>query len=629
MSLTLTSAVVASAPAEVQILSKTGSNHSSAISQLPSVFPGAFHQPFLPAISSRVGQPTGMASPGPNFHDLPSPLTAQAGAPPEWAATAFVTKPSEPYSDAADAVPDAARLPPAPLEQTSLPGFFSRPAVLPAEYAEGDFLSMNVQTLSAVSSTDFGTTNTASVVQDFLTPPHASGAETHAALPAPDSPVHAHLIAGGHGGWPFAVDASAHLGVAVAGIGDLDGDGCPDLAIGAGGGTSKGSVFIAFVNCTVADTGTGMGTGTGPAPAPGMVRSVSVSATPTNDFDYFGSSLGSTSGMSKINVPRGDADGDEVADLAVGAFGEACERKPKCGAVYLMFLQASGAIRPERIKFSNQTSTNSSSMHTIQLPLAPYGEFGRAVAVRYCHDGHSPSAINHQSPSKLVALAVGAPGEADNAGAVHLLSIEMGPSQEKSSRSVVELVSKLRCTPPNVAAGDRLGSSLAWFPGKGSDGTSQLAVGAPGSQGGGRVGHVYLLDAQTGQVSATISPPLPGTNTLFGAAICFGADWDGDGVGDLFVGAPGEQSGGAVYVFYMDNDNGFFGTFSRFGPSALGLAGTPGLLGSSIALLLQNLPYDGVSLGLPRMWSNSGGIVNVNPSGSMPSKASANFLEIY
>ena len=110
-------------------------------------------------------------------------------------------------------------------------------------------------------------------------------------------------IASGTNGGPTLADVDC-FGSSVASLGDLDGDGVTDLAVGAGGddtgGSDRGAVHVLFMN------------------ANGTVKSSVKIASGTNggptlaDFDHFGSSVASL----------GDLDGDGVTDLAVGAHGD-------------------------------------------------------------------------------------------------------------------------------------------------------------------------------------------------------------------------------------------------------------------------------------------------------------------
>ena len=101
-----------------------------------------------------------------------------------------------------------------------------------------------------------------------------------------------------------ALSNQDRFGISVAAIGDLDGDGVPDLAAGAtgddNGGDNRGAVHVMFMNGDGTVRGTveiNSSTSNGPALS-------------TNDF--FGRSVAAI----------GDLDGDGVPDLAAGADGD-------------------------------------------------------------------------------------------------------------------------------------------------------------------------------------------------------------------------------------------------------------------------------------------------------------------
>ena len=98
------------------------------------------------------------------------------------------------------------------------------------------------------------------------------------------------------------------------------------------------------------------------------------------------------------------------------------------------------------------------------------------------------------------------------------------------------------------------GTALAAIEDQDGDGLGELLVGAPGATGVvARSGVVHLLDG-AGDIVSSWSGAAPGD--LAGAAVAIGGDTDGDGVVELLVGAPGVSSAaatdrGAAYLLPM------------------------------------------------------------------------------
>lgn len=94
---------------------------------------------------------------------------------------------------------------------------------------------------------------------------------------------------------------------------------------------------------------------------------------------------------------------------------------------------------------------------------------------------------------------------------------------------------------PQPEPGGRFGSSLASGGDVNQDGVPDTIVGAPYEDGGAPdAGRVHVLDGSTGAPLLTILSPNPRKNGLFGRAVSFVPDVNGDGVADLAAGAPGE-----------------------------------------------------------------------------------------
>ncbi|MEM7309132.1 MAG: integrin alpha [Planctomycetota bacterium] len=123
------------------------------------------------------------------------------------------------------------------------------------------------------------------------------------------------------------LDDGDRFGVSVAGLGDLDGDGVPDVAVGAqyddDGGTDRGAVRILFLNPD------------GTLKALTKISDVQGGATPQlDDGDWFGRAL----------AALGDVDGDGVGELAVGAHSDDDGGADR-GAAWILFLAADGTVR--------------------------------------------------------------------------------------------------------------------------------------------------------------------------------------------------------------------------------------------------------------------------------------------
>jgi hypothetical protein len=187
------------------------------------------------------------------------------------------------------------------------------------------------------------------------------------------------------------LDAEDHFGAAVAGLGDLDDDGIPDLVVGAPGGDKggpdRGEVWVLFLD------------------SEGKVRDQQRIADADGGFegdiaddDSFGSAL--------ANV--GDLNDDGIPDLAVGAPNDD-DGVANAGAIWILMMKSDGLVDGWQ-KISEDAGEFSGN-------LEEGDHFGAAI-----------TGIGNLDNSGLTDLAVGAPGDDDgdtDQGAVWILFMDI------------------------------------------------------------------------------------------------------------------------------------------------------------------------------------------------------------
>ena len=134
---------------------------------------------------------------------------------------------------------------------------------------------------------------------------------------------------------PSFVDSSSRgYGKSIANLGDLDGDGVTDIAVGHTFEEGKrGAVYIHYLNTdgSIKSTATIKdGTTNGPDLAAG---------------DFYGSDIAN----------MGDLDGDGVIDIAVGADEDSSNGTDK-GAVYIHYLNSDGSLKEDTVKIRHGTT---------------------------------------------------------------------------------------------------------------------------------------------------------------------------------------------------------------------------------------------------------------------------------
>ena len=381
------------------------------------------------------------------------------------------------------------------------------------------------------------------------------------------------------------------FGFGVEALGDLDGDGTPDVAVGAPGdngeeGGNEGSFYVLFLQ------------------SDGTVRASEKYLPGTGPLAVPDSELG-------IDIANlGDLDGDGVVDLAVGAplFHE--KDKPKTGTVWVVFLNADGTVKS-----------------TVRVDDVGSGFDGDLDKNDWFGDG--VAGIGDLDGDGVMDLAVGAPGDDDgdgaDKGAVWILFLRRD--------GLVDRYQKISARAGDFGGGldpyEGFAAAVGSIGDVDGDGVGDLAVGVPYDDSGGSgyyswPGSVWILLMNTdgtvkGQKKISKSNHVLesklNSEDMFGWDVSPVGDLDGDGVPDIAVGAPGDDDGdkqerGAFYIVYLAAD-GSAKAVSKVSDTAGSFEGTlhaGDYFGASVAAL-GDLDGDGtteIAVGVPQDDDGSG-----------------------
>jgi len=331
--------------------------------------------------------------------------------------------------------------------------------------------------------------------------------------------------AGGFGG---NLDNGDLFGSAVAGIGDLNGDGAFDLAAGAPGGdeggTDRGEVWILFLD------------------AAGRVRQEQQIA---DGVGGFGGDLGNDDRFGSAIADIGDVNGDGIRDLAVGAPNDD-DDSDNAGAVWVLMMTTGGRVGSWQ-KISKDAGGFNGDLNAGD-------HFGAAI-----------TGMGDLDNDGIPDLAIGAPGSDEGGsdrGEVWILFLD-AVGRVRQEQQIADDVGGFG---GNLDNNDRFGNAIADIRDINGDGVRDLVVGAPNDDDGSdNAGAVWILMmTANGRVDGwqKISKDAGGFNgdlnadDHFGAAITGMGDLDNDGVPDLAVGTPGDDDGGAdqgaLWILFLD-----------------------------------------------------------------------------
>ncbi|WP_022834970.1 Calx-beta domain-containing protein [Salisaeta longa] len=392
-----------------------------------------------------------------------------------------------------------------------------------------------------------------------------------------------------------APNGLSFYGERVVAVGDIDGNGVRDLAVGApatpyNGQSSVGAVVLHFMQAdgTIRDTAT--------------IDATDMGAAVLMPFGTIEPAFGS--GITSI----GDVDGNGVPDLAIGASGDktldinqdgvsdcaddgantfppgagpddiACNGK--VGALYIVRLNSSGDV----LGFDKFDDTHPlltlDRRNTSNTPNTGFGGayFGESISALGDVDGTGGSITTlalgtrrliddgitqgSQSPGGFVLAQIGW-----NGGAAELTAAQTVDNSVLDNAGLT-----------NVPAGARFGQSVAALNDLDGGGTPELLVGAyTDDLGGTNRGAVYLVDLDYDNAANTFSidrhtrfgdgvggialDSWP-SNSNFGTSIAVVDDLDGNGTSEVLIGAEGwhpfgepANDQGAAYLLYTNDLN--------------------------------------------------------------------------
>lgn len=349
------------------------------------------------------------------------------------------------------------------------------------------------------------------------------------------------------GNFPGEIPAKVSFGRGLAGLSDRDGDGAPEIAIGAHFDSTFATRAGSLWTAELAPAGTVLAARQlGDAPHRFIAR--------FEPDDNFGLAV----------AGLGDLDGDGTFDVAVGAPGDG-DAGARTGAVYVLSLTDDDRVVGQR-KISPRRSWARTAPFVWLLPGWVQGGFLGEVAPGEMF-GVSLAAVGDLDGDSVPELAVGVRESSDAGhalGAVWILFLQ----SDATVKRAVRIGSVAGGFPVELEEEDGFGTSVAALGDLDGDGVPDLAVGAPGDDDGcDACGAVYVLFLQRdGDVRAmrkisSADGELRGLfadATQFGIALTALPDIDGDGIADLAVGAPGESAVGpfmgAVWLLAMDRD---------------------------------------------------------------------------
>ena len=304
-------------------------------------------------------------------------------------------------------------------------------------------------------------------------------------------------------------NADDYAGRSVSSAGDVDGDGLSDILIGAyqndDGGGAAGKAYLILASSLGSNT---------------------TIALSNADYAFIGENAGDYAGYTLAKT--GDIDGDNLNDILIGAYGND-DGGSQAGKVYLVLSSSLG------------------SSTTIDLSNADYAFEGEASGD---YAGYSIAGFDDVNGDGSGDILIGAYGNDDGGSSAGKAYLFFGTSL--GSSSLVDL-SQADYSFVGEDYGEYAGYSVSDVSDIDGDGLDEIVIASPENDDGGpQAGKVYLIFSSS--LSGTTTIDLSTADYAFvgettydyaGYSVSLARDVDGDGLGDILIGAPYNDEGGS------------------------------------------------------------------------------------
>ncbi|HEV8111359.1 MAG TPA: integrin alpha [Planctomycetota bacterium] len=325
------------------------------------------------------------------------------------------------------------------------------------------------------------------------------------------------------------------FGASVLGVGDLDLDGVPDAIVGSPTALCHDPLHLGAVRAYSGRTGSLLW----------LVRSP----------EGFGST-----GFGKAIAEIGDLDGDGIPEIAVGPCtelgwmgnGTITSIRVLSGRDGSVVLAIGSMGGPPGVPSFGESIAGAGDVDgdgfpdiLVGAPMAGYSHTEGTVYLRSGRDGAFMRAIPGLVPHSQFGAAIVPVGDLDHDGVLDFLvgaprDDTMGPFAGSAWLLSGRFASTLHVF--RGQAGEEFGSFVSSGVDLDGDGVPDLAVGAPTAGAGGTLsGAVRVYSGRNYALLDDISGQSPGESVGPNALV---ADMNGDGAGDLVVGAPGANDAG-------------------------------------------------------------------------------------